>query len=135
MAYSRSDQAGAVQVTAGTTGAGTAASMPNYGTSIISNTSGEAFVLQAPVQGCRKRIILTSLSTANLCVVRTSTTSGGAPSIVGATTGINTITVTTLRALTTPLIIDLEGFNSTSWVITGIFPDSSLMNVVSLSSA
>jgi hypothetical protein len=135
MAYSRSDQAGAVQVTPGTTGAGTAASMPNYGTSIITGTSAEAFVLQAPVQGCKKRIIVTSLSTAALQVIRTSTTSGGAPSIVGATTGINTITVTTLRALTTPLVIDLEGFNSTSWVITGVFPDSSLFNCVTLSSA
>jgi hypothetical protein len=136
MAYFRSNvSVGSKQVTAGTTGAGTAASMPNTGTSIIANTSGEAFVLQAPVTGCKKRIILTSLSTAALCVIRTSTTSGGAPSIVGATTGINTITETTLRALTTPLVIDLEGFNSTSWVITSIFPDSSLMNVVSLSSA
>jgi hypothetical protein len=33
------------------------------------------------------------------------------------------------------LVIDLEGFNSTSWVITGVFPDSSLFNCVTLSSA
>jgi hypothetical protein len=109
--------------------------MPNYGTSIISNSSGEVFVLQPPVQGVKKRIILANLTTNNLCVIKSCTTAGGAPSIVGATTGINTITLTTLRALTTPTIIDLEGFNSTSWVITGIFPDSSLFNVVTLSSA
>ena len=135
MAYSRSNSAGAVQVSAGTTAAATAPSMPNSGTSIVSNSSGEVFVLQAPIQGCRKRIILTDLTTANLCVIKSCTTGGDNISFIGATTGINTITLTTLRALGTPLTIDLEGYNSTSWVITSIFPDSSLMNVVSLSSA
>jgi hypothetical protein len=135
MAYARTDQAGAVQVTAGATGAGVAASMPNYGTSIITASSADAFVLQAPVQGVKKRIIVNLLTTGAQPIIRTSTTSGGAPSIVGATTGINTITVTTARNVSAPLVIDLEGFNSTSWVITGVFPDSSIFAAVSLSSA
>ena len=135
MAYVKKDYSGALQVTVGTTGAGVAASMPNNGTSVITGTSGEAYVLQAPIAGCRKRVIFTSLSTANLSVLRSCTSAGGSPTFIGATTGINTITVTTLRALTTPLVIDLEGFNSTSWVITSIFPDSSLFNVVTLTSA
>ena len=129
MAYNRTNQAGAVQVTAGTTGAGTAASMPNTGTSVVGNTSAENFVLQAPYQGCRKRIIFSALSTANLCVIRASTTGADDISFVGATTGINIITINTARVLTTPVVIDLEGYNSTSWVITSVFPETSLLSV------
>lgn len=124
---------GALQVTRGTTGAGTAPSMPNYGTSIITGTSGEVAVLQPPVQGCKKRIVVTSLSTAALQVVRTST-AGGAIGFVGATTGINLMTVTTARTLSAPLVIDLEGFNTTSWLITNVFAASSVFTAVALSS-
>lgn len=134
MAYFKTNSAGTIQVTAGTTGAGTAASMPNTGTSIITNSSAENYVLQAPVQGCRKRVIFSHLSTANLCVLRASTTGSDDITFVGATTGINVITLNTARVVTTPVVVDLEGFNSTSWVITSIFPETSLLSVT-LSSA
>jgi hypothetical protein len=134
MAYERTNRAGRTQVTAGTTGAGTAASMPNHGTSIIANSSGENYVLAPPVAGCRKRVIFSHLSTANLCVLRASTTGSDAITFVGATTGINVITLNTARVVTTPIVIDLEGFNSTSWVITSVFPETSLLSVT-LSSA
>lgn len=127
MAYFYRNSGGALAVTAGTTGAGTAASMPNTGTSIIGATSGEAYVLQPPVAGCRKRIIFTAQTTGALPIVRSSTTSGGAPTfLIGATTGINTLTLTTARILTTPTIVDLEGIGSTSWVVTNIWPNTSV---------
>ena len=130
MAYKKINRSGAVQITAGSTGAGTAATMPNFGTTIITSTTGaDAWVLQAPVQGCRKRIIFAALSTANLQVIRSCTSGAGSPTFVGATTGINTITINTARNVTTPLVIDLEGYNSTSWVITNICPQTSLMSV------
>ena len=137
MAYNRTNQAGNVRITAGSTGAATAASMPNFGTSVItSTTAGDTYVLQPPVQGCRKRIIFATLSTSNVQVVMSCTTAGGAAAItfVGATTGINVITVNTLRVVTTPVVVDLEGFNSTSWVITNVCPQTSLLSIT-LSSA
>ena len=135
MAYTKSNQAGAIQVAPGSSGAATAASMPNYGTSVItSTTAGDVFVLQPPVQGCRKRVIFALLSTDNVQVVMSCTAGGDNISIVGATTGINAITVNTARVLTTPVVVDLEGFNSTSWVITGVCPQTSLMSIT-LSSA
>lgn len=135
MAYTKSNSAGATRVATGSSGAGTAASMPNYGTSVItSTTAGDAFVLQPPVQGCRKRIIFATLSTANVQVVMSCTSGGDDITIVGATTGINAITVNTARVVTTPVVVDLEGFNSTSWVITGVCPQTSLLSIT-LSSA
>ena len=116
MAYKRTRQAGQQTVTAGSTGAGTAPSMPNHGVSVISNTSTEVFVLQPPVEGCDKTIVITSLSTAVLPVIRCST-AGGAIGFVGATTGLNLLTLSALRSTALATVITLKGLNSTSWLI------------------
>lgn len=133
MAYFKTNLRGQLAVTPGTTGAGTAASMPNFGTSYVANSSGEAFVLEAPVAGCKKRVVFTHLTSANLSVLRSCTAGGDNISFLGATTGINTITLTTVRAGFVT-VIDLEGQNSTSWIVTNIYPDTSV-GVVAYSSA
>jgi len=126
MAYVRTYSAAHKQVTKGTTAAATAASTPNYGTTIISDTSAEVYVLQPPTAGCRKRIIFTAVTTGTLPIVMSCTAGGDDITIVGATTGINALTLTTARILTQPVTVDLEGLNSTSWIITSIWPATSV---------
>lgn len=128
MAYSKTRLAGELQVTPGSTGAGTAASMPNSGVSVIGNTTTEVFVLQPPVQGCQKTIVITSLSTAVLPVIRCST-SGGAIGFVGATTGLNLLTVAATRSTVAATVIQLIGMNSTSWLVAGVCPGSSTATI------
>jgi hypothetical protein len=132
MAYSRTRSEGSFANT-GTTGAGLAPTLPNTGTSVIGNSSAEAWVLQAPYAGCRKRVIFTHLTSANLNILRSCTTSGGSPCFVGATTGINTLTLTTIRA-GFATVVDLEGINSTLWAVTNVFPGTSVA-VAALTSA
>jgi len=128
MAYFKSNSAGALQVTPGSTGAGTAPSMPNYGVSIIGNTTTEVFVLQPPVQGCQKTIVITSLSTAVLPVIRCST-AGGAISFVADTTGKNLLTLAASRSTVAATVIQLIGMNSTSWLVAGVCPGSSTATI------
>ncbi len=128
MAYSRTNSAGAPQVTAGSTGAGTAPSMANYGVSIIGNTTTEVFVLQPPVQGCRKTIVITSLTTTVLPVIRCST-AGGAISFVADTTGKNLLTLAASRSTVAATVIELIGMNSTSWLVAGVCPGSSTATI------
>jgi hypothetical protein len=133
MAYFRTRTQGEPKTVNGTTGAGTAVKMPNSGVSVISNTSGEVFVLDPPVMGCRKTIVYSNISTANLCVVRTAT-AGGAISFIGATTGQNLITMTTARHTVVPVVIELLGLNTTSWVVANVFPQTSLFTAVTVTS-
>jgi hypothetical protein len=133
MTYFRTRAQGEPKTVNGTTGAGTAVKMPNYGVSVITNTSGEVFVLDPPVMGCRKTIVYSNISTANLCVVRAST-SGGGISFIGATTGQNLITMTTARHTVVPVVIELLGLNTTSWVISNVFPQTSLFTAVTVTS-
>lgn len=135
MAYTRSNKAGQLQVTPGTTGAANAGGvyMPNSGTSVIGNTTTEVFTLAAPVQGCKKRIIVTSLTTTVAPVIRFSTSSGaGTVSLVGATTGNNLLTILGTRSTFCATVMDLEGFNSTSWLLTNVCPASSTATVSSV---
>jgi hypothetical protein len=126
MAYYRSKLAGEVAVTAGSSGAGTAASMPNFGTSHVTGTTGaDAYVLQAPVAGCKKRVVFHALTSANLQVLRSCTSGGDNISFVSSTTGVSVLTLTTIRA-NQVTVIDLEGYNSTSWIVTNCFPATSI---------
>jgi exosortase/archaeosortase len=134
MAYFRTKLEGAIAVTKGTSAAATAASMPNFGTSIIANTSGEAWVLQAPYAGVRKRVVFTGLTSANTNILRACTTGGDDITFVGATTGINALSVTTGSGAFA-MVIDLEGQNTTSWIITNIFPESTVATIIAPSSS
>jgi hypothetical protein len=132
MAYYRSHTGGSLTnnvVSKGTTGAATAASMPNFGTSIVANTSAEAWVLQAPVQGCRKRVIFTGLTSANTNILRSCTTGGDDISFAGATTGINTLSISTMSGAF-PLVVDLEGASSILWYVTNVFPQTTVIILV-----
>jgi hypothetical protein len=135
MAYFKTNLTGEIgPITKGTTAAATAPSMPNYGTSIIANTSGEAWVLQTPVAGVRKRVVFTGLTSANTNILRSCTTGGDDVTFVGATTGINALSITTGSGVF-PMVIDLEGQNTTSWIITNIFPQSTVATIIAPSSS
>jgi hypothetical protein len=123
MAYSRT-QTGSdvINITTGSTGAGTAPSMPNWGVSVISATSSEVFVLQAPVAGVRKTLCFAGNSTANNAVVRISTASGVVSFFNGATTGQTIITCAAARSTASCQVVELLGMNTTSWMITNVFP-------------
>lgn len=126
MSYYKTGMSKVKEVTKGSSGAATAASMPNHGTSILTGTSGGSiWVLQPPEAGVRKRIIINGVAATDLQVIKASTTGSDAITFVGATTGINTLTLTTVH-IGRPVTIDLEGLNSTSWIITGIYPETSV---------
>ena len=129
MAYYRTSFDVPNTVLKGSSGAGTAASMPNTGITVIANTSGEAWVLQPPVAGCKKRVVFTGLTSANVNILRASTSGDDVIAFMGATTGINTLTLSTMSGQF-PLVIDLVGFNSTSWLITNVFPQTTAVFVV-----
>jgi hypothetical protein len=131
MAYVRTKAGAEKQVAKRTTGATATGTTPNYGTTVINDSSAEVYVLEPPVAGCRKRLIFTTATTGDgaLPIVKSSTTPAAGVSaitFVGATTGINTLTLTTARILTQPTIVELEGLNSTSWIITSIWPNTSV---------
>jgi hypothetical protein len=128
MAYFKTRMQGEPRTVNGTTGAGTATKMPNSGISVIGNTTTEVFVLEPPVTGCRKTIVITSLTTTVLPVIRTST-SGGAIGFVGATTGLNLMTVAGTRSTAAATVIELIGINSTSWVVSNVCPGSSTATI------
>lgn len=127
MAYLRNTRAGQVIQPVGSTGAGTAPSMPNNGVSVITATSSEVYVLEPPVAGCQKTIIITSLTTTVAPVVRFSTASG-VVSLAGST-GNTILTAAAIRSTTIATCIQLLGLNATSWALTSVCPASSTLTV------
>jgi hypothetical protein len=126
MAYFRSRSQGEVRTVNGTTGAGAATKMSNYGVSVLSVTSSDVFVLEPPVQGCRKTIVITSLTTTVVPVIRTSTVAnGGGITFVSNTTGKNLLTVLGTRSTIAATVVELIGINSTSWVVSSVCPGTS----------
>lgn len=123
MPYQKTFQAGEiVPISSGTTGSGTSPSIPNYGVSVLSATSSEVFVLQAPVQGVRKTICFAGNSTANNPVVRLSTATGVVSFFNGATTGLTIMTCAAARSTVSCQVVEMIGMNSTSWMILNVFP-------------
>lgn len=125
MAYYRSNSAGSIEATGYTTLA--AASMPNTGTShILSTTGADPWVLQPPIPGCKKRVVFHALTSANLQLLRScSAAATDIITFVSSTTGVSILTLNTIRA-NQVTVIDLEGYNTTSWVITNCFPATSI---------
>jgi hypothetical protein len=115
-------------VTPGTTGAGATPSMSNNGISVITNTTTEVFTLAPPETGCRKTIVITSLTTTVLPVIRTSS-SGGGITFVGASTGYNLLTVAAIRSTVAATVIELIGLSSTQWLVAGVCPGSSTATI------
>ena len=112
-----------VPISSGTTGAGTAPSMPPYGVSVLSATSSEVFVLQAPTAaGQRKTIMFSGNSTANNPVVRLSTATGVCSFFNGQTTGLTIMTCAAARSTVSCQVVDLISINTTSWAILNVFP-------------
>jgi hypothetical protein len=123
MAYTKTRLAAeSVSISTGTTGAGTAPSMPNHGISVISATSSEVFVLQPPVAGIRKTICFAGNSTATNAVVRLSTGTGVVSFFNGATTGLTIMTCAAARSTVSCQVVDMVGMNTTSWMILNVFP-------------
>jgi hypothetical protein len=123
MAYSKTRIGGeVVGITTGSTGAGAAPSLPNYGVSVISATSSEVFVLQTPVAGCRKTLCFAGNSTANNAVVRLSTATGVVSFFNGTSTGQTIITCAAARSTASCQVVEMIGVNSTSWMILNVFP-------------
>lgn len=112
-----------VPITSGTTGAGTAPSMPPFGVSILSGTSSEVYVLQPPTMaGQRKTIVFSGNSTANNPVVRLSTATGVVSFFNGQTTGQTIMTCAASRSTAFCQVVELMSMNSTSWMVTNVFP-------------
>jgi hypothetical protein len=130
MAYFKTRMQGEPRTINGSTGAGGAGGirMPNSGVSVIGNTTTEVFVLEAPIAGCRKTIVITSLTTTVAPVIRTST-AGGAIGFVGTSTGTNLLTVAGTRSTAAATVIELIGINSTSWVVANVCPGSSTATI------
>jgi hypothetical protein len=123
MAYTKTRTGGEiVGISTGSTGAGAAPSIPNYGVSVLSATSSEVFVLQAPTAGVRKTLCFAGNSTANNAVVRLSTATGVVSFFNGTSTGQTIITCAAARSTASCQIVELLGMNSTSWMITNVFP-------------
>jgi hypothetical protein len=127
MAYFKTRTGGELRTINGTTGAGAAnEKMPNSGVSVIGNTTTEVFVLAPPVAGCRKTIVITSLTTTVLPVIRTSTVAnGGGITFVSNTTGKNLLSVLGTRSTIAATVVELIGINSTSWVVSSVCPGTS----------
>jgi hypothetical protein len=129
---------GELRTVNGTTGAGAATKMQNTGVSVIGNTTTEVFVLEPPVMGCRKTIVITSLTTTVLTVIRTSTVAnGGGITFVSNTTGKNLLSVLGPRSTIAATVIELVGINSTSWVVSSVCPatsDATINAAVSMTS-
>jgi hypothetical protein len=124
MAYTKSNLAGEIiNITTGTTGAGAAPSMPPYGLSVLSATSSEVFVLQAPsFPGQRKTLAFAGNSTANNPVVRLSTATGVVSFFNGATTGLTILTCAAARSTASCQVVELISVNTTSWMVLNVFP-------------
>jgi hypothetical protein len=138
MAYFKTRMQGELRTVNGTTGAGAATKMQNTGVSVIGNTTTEVFVLEPPVMGCRKTIVITSLTTTVLPVIRTSTVAnGGGITFVSNTTGKNLLSVLGPRSTIAATVIELVGINSTSWVVSSVCPatsDATINAAVSMTS-
>jgi hypothetical protein len=134
MAYFKTRMQGEPRAVAGSTAAANTGGvkMPNSGISVIGNTTSEVFVLAAPVTGCRKTIVITSLTTTVLPIIRTSSTSGADISFVGVTTGLNLLNILGPRSTALATVVELIGFNSTSWLLANVCPASSTLTVSSV---
>jgi hypothetical protein len=142
MAYFKTKSQGEVRTITGTTGAGTAPSMPNSGVSVLSETTAESIVLQPPIAGCEKTIVLNTYSTTAFPIIKFSSNAAQTISLLGVSTNLTHLKAVAGRSTVCPTIITLKGVNSTSWLLMNVFPamgavttgSSAVSNAVSVSS-
>jgi hypothetical protein len=97
------------------------ATISNYGITRITSTGGN-YVLDAPVEGVRKTIMVTDATTGTNHVVYGST--DGAATV---TFDAGSNTILTFQA-TVDCVVDLVGVSSTRWVITNVRPENLAVN-------
>ncbi len=88
--------------------------LPNYGVTVL-DTSGE-YVLDAPVAGVVKRLLVTSATSINQIIVRASTGTAVKFNNDGATQIAFTAATTIDRS------VELIGINSTRWAVVNVHP-------------
>jgi hypothetical protein len=126
MAYSRATLSGQpVVAIKGATGAAVI-NIPNWGVSVMGETSADTYVLAPPVAGCRKTLVFTNTSSTIANVVRLSTTAGaGTVSIAyGSTIQYTYIKKAATASTIQATVVELTGINSTSWLMTNAWPCS-----------
>ncbi len=126
MPYKRSVQGGgsADLGLAVATSGGAVFNIKNWGVSMISVTSADVFTMLPPTAGCQKTLVfgassssvatVVNLSTAQTVSVLTSTGSQADP--------YTKIKKAVSASTNTPTVVCLTGLNTTSWVITSVFP-------------
>jgi hypothetical protein len=117
---------GVASVGVGTTGAGTAPSMPNHGVSFVTSSTAEAYVLEPPTPGVEKTIIFTGTSSTGLVhIIRGSTAQ--TVTFSGGTLGDNTALPTMFKLAATRstnvnVVVKLIGVSTTSWAFVSVYP-------------
>lgn len=124
MAYFRTKQGGdiAVALSSGSTGAGGATKIANYGITQISYTSAEKVVLAPPIAGCEKTLVFSGYSTSALPIVYLSSDQAQTVSLLGKTTNNTVFKVAAGLSTVSPTVVQLKGLNTTSWLMTNVFP-------------
>jgi hypothetical protein len=112
---------GRLKVDVLTRGSSTVATIPNYGVTVITTDFGTDFVLDAPVQGCVKELVMTQATTGVLIRANVATQTAVKFTSTGAT-------VIEFDAAGDKYV-RLLGLNSTAWHITGLVPVSTAINV------
>lgn len=107
----------------GTTG-GAVADLPPYGVSIVDVTSSEVYALGAPTAGMRKILICTSSSTGITPTIKLSTNAAQTVSLtqLGGNQIATMFKFAATRSTAAASVVELVGINSTSWVMTNVFP-------------
>jgi hypothetical protein len=143
MPYTKTQRAAEAALALGTTG-GAVADIANHGVTYITGSTVETYTLAAPVAGCRKTIVFNSSTTTLKPIIKLSTVGTGATFMANVTqsTGLNVMEFTSDRSTAHASVVELVGVNTTSWLITNIWPictapSASLVGgkVITLSSA
>jgi hypothetical protein len=112
---------GRLKVDVLTRGSSTVATIANYGVTVLTTDFGTDFVLDAPVQGCVKELVMTQATTGVL--IRANVAGGSA--VKFTSTGATVIEMDAAG----DKYVRLLGLNSTAWHITGLVPVSTAINV------
>lgn len=112
---------GRLKVDVLTRGSSTVATIANYGLTVLTTDFGTDFVLDAPVQGCVKELVMTQATTGVL--VRANV--AGQTAVKFGSTGATVIEFDAAG----DKYVRLLGLNSTAWHVTGLVPVSTAINI------
>lgn len=111
-----------------TTG-GTVADIPNSGYSVITSTAAERYVLAAPVAGALKTIVAMPSNTTTVTIELSSVSSGDSITLAHST-GVATATEIVFTSTVAATRVDLLGLNSTQWLVTGLFANTTAVGII-----